>query len=142
MADKPDSGDIKITVSFLRDFQTTVLQKMVTELEGNKDVSELELTANNPTGKRRLLAGSETWEPAKLLMERYEGKGAGTAPSLWTQVDVIKKRLIELNSSITEVVRIALSGEDENIKLSTELDMSQIGEILALKPPPSTGTGS
>ncbi|WP_037310383.1 hypothetical protein [Amycolatopsis orientalis] len=141
MADKPDSGDIKITVSFLRDFQTTVLQKMVTELEGNKDVSELELTANNPTGKRRLLAGSETWEPAKLLMERYEGKGTGTAPSLWTQVDVIKKRLIELNTSITEVVRIALSGEDENIKLSTELNMSQIGEILAIKPPSSTGTG-
>ncbi|MEV6907501.1 hypothetical protein [Amycolatopsis sp. NPDC051071] len=132
-----DSGDIKITVSFLQDFQSNVLQKMVTDLEANKDVQELALAANNPTGKRRLLAGAEIWEPAKLLMEKYEGKGTGTAPSLWTQVDLIQKRLVQLNANITEVVRIANSGEDENIKLSTELNMSQVGEILGANPAPS-----
>lgn len=145
MADEPDSGDIKITVSFLQDFQTKVLQKMVTDLENSKDFQELELVANNPTGKRRLLAGAEIWEPAKLLMEKYEGKGTGTAPTLWTQVDVIRKRLVQLNANITEVVRIANSGEDENIKLSTELNMSQIGDILGVNspaPPPPPGNGN
>ncbi|WP_410657417.1 hypothetical protein [Amycolatopsis sp. lyj-112] len=141
MADKPDSGDIKITVSFLKDFQSGVLQKMVTELEASKDLAELQLAANNPTGKRRLLAGAETWEPAKLLMEKYEGK-SGTAPTLWTQVDVIQKRLVQLNENISEVLRIADLGEDENIKLSTELNMSQLGEILGTKPPsPPAGNG-
>ncbi len=139
MADEPDSGDIKITISFLQKFQSEVLRKLVTDLETSKDVQELALAANNPTGKRRLLAGVETWEPAKLLIEKYEGK-TGTAPTLWTQVDLIQKRLVQLDTNISEAVRIATSGEDENIKLSTELTMSQVGEILGATPaPPGTG---
>ncbi|RSM75426.1 hypothetical protein DL991_27440 [Amycolatopsis sp. WAC 01375] len=135
-----DSGDIKITVSFLKDFQSGVLEKMVTELEENKYLAELQLAANNPTGKRRLLAGAEAWEPAKLLMEKYEGK-AGTAPTLWAQVDVIQKRLVRLSESISDVLRVAENGENENIKLSTELNMSQLGEILGVDSPPPTGNG-
>lgn len=136
-----DSGDIKITVSFLKDFQSGVLEKMITELEENKDLAELQLAANNPTGKRRLLAGAEAWEPAKLLMEKYEGK-AGTAPTLWAQVDVIQERLVRLSESISGVLREAENGENENIKLSTELNMSLLGEILGTKPPsPPAGNG-
>ncbi|MFI7122128.1 hypothetical protein [Amycolatopsis sp. NPDC049868] len=136
MANKPDSGDIKITVSFLRDFQSKVLQKMVDDLETNPHVAELALTVGSAKGQRRLLAGSESWEPAKLLIEKYEAPTTGTGPSLYTQIDAIKNQLIKLNDNITYVVGLAMSGEDENIKLSTELNMSQLGEILATAPAP------
>ncbi|EME62745.1 hypothetical protein [Amycolatopsis decaplanina] len=140
MAEKPDSGDIKITVSFLQRFQDEVLQNMVEELNTNKDVAELALTVGSTTGKRRLLAGSEAWEPAKLLIEKYEAPGTGTGPTLYAQVDAIRNQLITLNDNITYVVGIAMSGEDENIKLSTELNMSQLGEIFATNPaPPAPG---
>ncbi|OXM48476.1 hypothetical protein CFP71_32435 [Amycolatopsis thailandensis] len=143
MADKPDSGDIKITVSFLKEFQSGVLQNMVTELESNKDYEELRLTANNTTGKRRLLAGSEAWEPAKLLMDKYELAGKGTAPTLWAQVEVIKERLIQLNRNITTVVEVAEKGEHENIQLANELDMSVLGQVFQTSPtPPPPGPGA
>jgi hypothetical protein len=135
VAEKPDSGDIKITVSFLRDFQSKVLQGMVDELNTNPHVAELALTVGTTPGKRRLLAGSEGWEPARLLIEKYEAP-TGTGPTLYTQIDAIKKQLITLNDNISSVVEIAMSGEDENIKLSTELNMSQLGEILAANPAP------
>ncbi|HET6288619.1 MAG TPA: hypothetical protein VFG15_17960 [Amycolatopsis sp.] len=142
MADEPDSGDIKITVSFLRDFQSKVLQGMVDELDTNPHVAELALTMGSAKGERRLRAGSEAWEPAKLLIEKYEAPGTGTGPSLHAQVSAIKEQLVKLNASITYVVGIAMSGEDENIKLSTELNMSQLGVILGTAPPPPGGTGT
>ncbi|OXM52250.1 hypothetical protein [Amycolatopsis alba] len=139
MAEKPDSGDIKITVSFLQRFQNEVLQTMVDELSTNKDIAELALTVGSATGKRRLLAGAETWEPARLLIEKYEAPGTGTGPTLYAQVDAIRNQLITLNDNITYVVGIAIKGEDENIKLSTELNMSQLGEIFATTPAPAPG---
>ncbi|WP_410580700.1 hypothetical protein [Amycolatopsis sp. lyj-108] len=141
MADKPDSGDIKITVSFLRDFQSKVLQKMVDELETDPHVAELALTVGSAKGQRRLLAGSEAWEPARLLIEKYEKPTTGTGPSLHAQVDAIKNQLVTLNDRIIQVVGIAMNGEDENIKLSTELNMSQLGEILATAPAPTPAPG-
>ncbi|MFC3452143.1 hypothetical protein [Amycolatopsis speibonae] len=141
MAEKPDSGDIKITVSFLQKFQNEVLQTMVEELNTNKDIAELALTVGSTAGKRRLLAGSEAWEPARLLIEKYEAPTTGTGPSLYAQVDSIRNQLITLNDNITYVVGLAMSGEDENIKLSTELNMSQLGEILATAPAPAPAPG-
>ncbi|AUI57251.1 hypothetical protein [Amycolatopsis sp. BJA-103] len=141
MADKPDSGDIKITPGFLKDFQDKVLQKMVDDLVKDPNVAELAQTLTSAAGKRRLLAGSEAWEPARLLIEKYEASPAGTAPSLYNQVEAIRKQLITLNENISYVVDIAEKGEDENLKLSTELNMSQLGEIFTTTPaPPPAGS--
>ncbi|WP_414941842.1 hypothetical protein [Amycolatopsis sp. cmx-11-51] len=143
-----DSGDIKITISFLKDFQDKVLRKMVDDLLKDPNVAELAQTVNSAAGKRRLLAGSEAWEPARLLIEKYEAPTTGTAPTLYNQVDAIRKQLITLNENISYVVDIAEKGEDENLKLSTELNMSQLGEIFtttSAPPPPggnNGGTGS
>ncbi|MFI9455786.1 hypothetical protein [Amycolatopsis sp. NPDC052450] len=142
-----DSGDIKITITFLKDFRDQVLDTMVKDLVNDPNVAELAQTVGSAAGKRRLLAGSESWEPARLLIEKYEGP-TGTAPTLYKQVDAIRQQLITLHENISYVVDIAENGEDENLKLSTELNMSQLGEIFTTTPAPpppggnNGGTGS
>nr|WP_221472694.1 hypothetical protein [Amycolatopsis umgeniensis] len=124
----------------MKDFQEKVLQKMVDDLVKDPNVAELAQTLTSAKGKRRLLAGSEDWEPARLLIEKYEST-TGTAPTLYNQVDAIRKQLITLNENISYVVAIAEKGEDENLKLSTELNMSQLGEIFTTTPaPPPAGS--
>ncbi|GAA2792980.1 hypothetical protein [Crossiella cryophila] len=136
--EKPDSGDIKITVSRLQQFQSKVLQPMVDELAGNEHVRELSYVLDEKT--RSLLAGSESFQPAKVLMDRYES-ATGTAPTLHTQFQELRTSLERLNKNIGDVVRIALAGEDENIKLSTELSAYQLGVIFGGKPAAGPGTG-
>ncbi|MCK2239946.1 MULTISPECIES: hypothetical protein [unclassified Crossiella] len=124
-------GDITITVARLQQFQAKVLQPMVNDLAGNEHVRELSYVLDEKT--RSLLAGSETFQPAKVLMDRYES-ATGTAPTLHAQFQSLRTSLETLNRNITSVVKIAESGEDENIKLSTELSAYQLSVVLGGKP--------
>jgi len=126
--EKPDSGNIKITVSFLRNFQQSVLQPMVDDLTTNESVIELSRTKGGQA--LRLLAGNPEWLPAKELMDKYQGP-SGTAPTLYAQIETMRTSLITLNANILQVVRIAESGEDEAIKLTTELTSTQLGSIFS-----------
>ncbi|MER7859251.1 hypothetical protein ABTX61_09120 [Amycolatopsis japonica] len=129
MAGKPDHGDIKITVSFLKEFQANVLQPMVDELDTNVYVLEIGQAESSGPGARRLLPGSEAWDPAKQLIERYEG-ATGTARTLYVQVKAIREKLVGLNQRITQAVKDVTDGEYENLKLTTELDLGQVNVIL------------
>ncbi|MEU5692062.1 hypothetical protein [Actinosynnema sp. NPDC020468] len=136
-----DSGDIKITISFLREFQEKVLTTMVKELQTNPSIVELSRLKGGTTDKNRhLLAGSELWPPAKLLMDRYESV-TGTAPTLYAQIEDMTKFLVTLDGNITQAVKIALAGEDENIKLSTELSAPQLQQIFGTGGTSGGGTG-
>lgn len=142
MANEPDSGDIKITVSFLKEFQSGVLKPIVDELNTDPNIAELRETKSSAAGKRRLWAGNEAlFEPARVLIERYES-ATGTAPTLYTQVESMQKYLDTLHANISQVVRLAETGEDENIKLTTELNVQQLGAILGAGPttPPAGPT--
>ncbi|WP_063798751.1 hypothetical protein [Nocardia sp. NRRL S-836] len=137
MAGEPNSGDIKITPAFLRTFQVE-LEKMLGELEGNHGIAELALTKGGVSGEnRRLLPGNEMWLAAKQLGDKYQG-ASGTAPTLYAQIESMRTYIKDLNDNINEVVRIAETGEEEALSMTTELNTNQLSEIFR----PTTGAGT
>ncbi|SDP97459.1 hypothetical protein [Lentzea jiangxiensis] len=140
MADKPDSSDIKITPQFLRDFQGKVLGPLILELNDHPSIVELRNTLNSAAGKRRLLAGSEKWDPARILIDRYEG-AKGTAPTLCTQIDAIKLYLVGLDEKITAVLDKVARVESNNFDLTSELNSQEIAWVLTPGAPSNPGPG-
>lgn len=136
---EPSSGDIKVTPAFLKSFQTGYLEPFLSTLDTDPNILELGQTTSSGPGKRRLLAGNEKlFEPARLLVEKYEASGKGTAPTLYAQIESMRTYLRELNGRIDQVVRDVENNEYENVKLTTELSVEQVNAIFnpVAAPPP------
>ncbi|SMC96529.1 hypothetical protein [Lentzea albidocapillata] len=137
--DDPRSGDIKVTPAFLKSFQTGYLDPFLNTLDTDPNILELGQTTSSAPGKRRLLAGNEKmFEAARLLVEKYEAPGKGTAPTLYAQIDSMRTYLRDLRGRIDQVVRDVENNEYENVKLTTELSVEQVNAIFspAAAPPP------
>ena len=140
--DEPSaSGDIKVTPAFLRSFQQGFLTDFLSVLETDPNISELEQTTSSGPGKRRLLAGNEKlFEPARILIEKYEASNKGTAPTLFAQIASMRTYLRELNLRIDKVVSDVEQGEYENLQLTSQLSVEQVTAIFnpgsASTPPP------
>ncbi|MFS8099757.1 hypothetical protein LFM09_21765 [Lentzea alba] len=131
------SGDIKVTPAFLRSFQTGFLAEFLKVLETDPNILELEQTTSSGPGKRRLLAGNEKlFEPARLLIEKYEALNKGTAPTLFTQIVSMRTYLRELNLRIDKVVADVEKGEYDNLQLTSQLSIEQVNAIFSPSPAP------